>query len=77
MNCLSDSICNAGTVVEWLQTSVSTIDYYGALAFGSEWRAIGPEIAYHVDMISSVIADWFAEPPGGCQRYASLGDFNG
>ncbi|MEO1202376.1 MAG: hypothetical protein AAFX10_06700 [Pseudomonadota bacterium] len=76
MNCLTDSICSATIFFDWIQSSLAAIDYYGTLAFGAEWRAIGPELADQIDVIGEVLRDWFEEPQAGCQRYASLGDFN-
>ncbi len=76
MNCVTDSICGAGALLDWIQSTVSAIDYLGTLAFGSDWRALGPEIAYHAEVIGSLLGDWFDRPSSGCQLYASLGEVN-
>ena len=77
MTCLTDSICNPSNLFELIHNAAAAIDYAGALLFGSQWQAITPEVALHTGMLQEILADLFAEPPGGCQRYASLGVLNG
>ena len=77
MNCLSDSICNASAVLDWVHSAAATIDYVGMVVFGGQWQAIGPDVASHADALHAYFPTLFGEPAGGCQRYASLGGFNG
>ena len=77
MNCLTDSICSPSDLFELIHSVTAAIDYAGALLFGSQWEAIGPDVALHTGALKELLADFFAKPPGGCQRYASLGAFNG
>jgi len=77
MTCLTDSICNPNDLFTLIQNAVAVIDYAGTVVFGSQWHAIGPDVALHTAAVQEILADFFAEPPGGCQRYASLGAFNG
>lgn len=77
MTCLTDSICSPNDVFELIQNAAAAIDYAGAVVFGSQWQAIGPDVALHTDALHEILKDFFGEPPGGCQRYASLGAFNG
>ena len=77
MNCLSDSICSATPVLDWILTATVAIDYYGTLLFGGQWKAIGPDVVAQADAFQAMIVGFLDPAPGGCQRFASAGAFNG
>ena len=77
MNCLSDSLCGATPVLDWILTATAAVDYYGTMLFGGQWQALGPDVAARADALSALLADLFDQGTGGCRRFASLGVFHG
>ena len=77
MTCISETFCSTGSVFELVYAAASAIDFAGNVFFGHRWEAVAPELAARVETIQGLIADFFAKPLGGCQRYASLGTIHG
>jgi hypothetical protein len=77
MTCLTESICNPSDLFELIRAAAAAVDYAGTHVFGSQWQAIGPDVALHTGAIQELLADFFAEPRGGCQRFATLRVING